>query len=204
MKKLFGIALALILFIPILIYASGVSASIQIDKNISDIMQNVADMAQKAPEKAMSSNPYDYTINNANFDNIVNLGTEALPLIRDKINKSDENGLREYILAIAAEKIAKVDLKDDRFLWATGKDWVAIWDKHLQTIPQHVNDIVSSDAANDVKVSRLVKLGTPSIPYILDHIESGNIELAPALEKLLEGNPSVKFETKNITDLQGW
>ena len=62
------------------------------------------------PQLSASSNPYEYIQNNKNFNDLVNLGTDALPVIAEKIMNSNDDGLKEYILAIAAEKIAKIDL----------------------------------------------------------------------------------------------
>ncbi|MCL1791712.1 MAG: hypothetical protein FWG40_10290 [Peptococcaceae bacterium] len=54
------------------------------------------------------------------------------------------NVLEEYVLAIAAERIAKIDLKDDAFLWSTAKEWVPLWDQHLKVIKNNVEEITSS------------------------------------------------------------
>ncbi len=85
-------------------------------------------------EKLFSSNPYDY-IDSDYYRSIVGLGPAALTHIRKMILESDQKGLREYLLAIAAEEIAKVDLKGDTFAWANAKEWCLQWDLHMRLLP---------------------------------------------------------------------
>jgi hypothetical protein len=157
--------------------------------NISEMMQGVVNMSD--PKVSISSNPYDYTIKNKAFDGIVNLGSSALPVLKNKIQNSTQNGLEEYLFAIAMEKIAKVDLKGDKFGWADSKEFCKVWDEHLKAIPQKVTSISNSD--DDNKADKLIKLGTPSIPFIMDEVEQGNIEVIPALDSLLEGSKEVNY-----------
>lgn len=168
----------------------------QIDRNVAAMMDNIEQMAVKNPQLAASSNPYDYISGNENYNNIVKLGPKALPIIEEKVKSSKENGLREYILAMAAEEIAKVDLKGDNFGWSNAKEWANKWDRHLEEVKGKVEKIVTS--TNNAKVKELVKLGTPAIPFIMDKIEEGNVELTPALEELLDGKDLVGFK-KNTT-----
>lgn len=96
------------------------SDSYQIDINMDLMMDKVAEMQSTHVESALSSNPYDYIKNNDNYNKIVSLGTDALDIIKKKIDESNENGLKEYILAAAANDIAKVDLKKDTYNWSNG------------------------------------------------------------------------------------
>ena len=79
--------------------------SASIDSNINQMMSSIE---KNSPEIMAMSNPYAY-ISNQYFNNIVALGSDALPVIKEKIKNSSEDGLREQILAIAAKKIEKVD-----------------------------------------------------------------------------------------------
>lgn len=177
------------------------SIASKIDQNISSIMDDVNKLATQNPQAAMSSSPYSY-IDNANYKSIINLGSEALPILVDQIDQSKENGLREYILSIATEEIAKVDLKKNKSEWSTAKEFTKVWKTHLKQIPTNVNDIVASNESNDKKIQELVVLGTPAIPFIMDKIEQGNVELFPSLDQLLRGN-NIKMDTV-ITDKTDW
>ncbi|TGE34993.1 hypothetical protein E4K67_27565 [Desulfosporosinus fructosivorans] len=182
---------------------SQVNASVasKIDQNMLSIMDDVSKLATQDSQK-LSSNPYDY-INNANYKSIVNLGSEALPIIVDRIDQSKEEGLREYILSIAAEEIAKVDLKKDKSEWSSAKGFTKVWKTHLKQIPTNVNNIVVSNESNDKKVQELVLLGTPAIPFIMDKIEQGNAELFPSIDQLLRGNPNFNM-SQAIPDKLDW
>jgi NAD-dependent DNA ligase len=184
--------------------ASKANASIifKIDRNMISIMDDVNKLTTQDPKSSMSSNPYSY-INNANYKSIIELGSEALPILVDRIDQSKENGLKEYILAIATEKIAKVDLKKDGCKWGTAKEFTKVWKTYLKQIPTNVNNIVASNEANEKKVQELVLQGIPAIPFIMDKIEQGNTGLFPSLDQLLRGNPNFTMN-QTTPDESGW
>ncbi len=71
---------------------------------------------------ASSSNPYDYIQHNEkDFENIVNLGDVGLKYMLKKFENSNENGLKEYIMAIVCSEILKEDPKSRN--WSTGREW---------------------------------------------------------------------------------
>ena len=181
------------------------SDSYQIDSNMNSMMDEVAEMQSTRVESALSSNPYDYIKNNDYYNKIVSLGTDALDLIKQKIDESNENGLKEYILAAAANDIAKVDLKKDTFNWSNGKEWVNEWDKHLRNIPDEVDKISSSkEKSADEKNKALTQLGVAAIPYILDKIEAGDASLSNSIDNLLEGNSKFDAKKEKVTDYVAW
>lgn len=95
------------------------------------IEANLFDLLNEATSKNITSpNPYDY-INSEHFRRIVQMGPAALMTIRKMILTSEENGLGEYILAIAAEEIARVNLKGNSFAWTHGKGFCRKWDHHI-------------------------------------------------------------------------
>ncbi len=202
MKKLIVslsvLCLILVTMLTFTISKANASIASKIDQNMLSIMDDINKLSTQDPQFAMSSNPYSY-INNANYKSIISLGSEALPILVDRIDRSKENGLREYILSIATEEISKVDLKKDRGEWSSAKGFTKVWKTHLKNIPTNVNKIVASNEANDKKVQELVLLGTPAIPFIMDKIEQGNTELFPSLDQLLRGNANF-----SITDGSEW
>ena len=72
-----------------------------------------------------SSDPYDYIHGNRPFERLVSYGMEALTVILNDLEASPQDGLREYLLALAAEKISGRDLRAEGLEWATGKEWLA-------------------------------------------------------------------------------
>lgn len=190
-----------LLSLPIFFQLTGASAiEKQINENLSEIMENIEVMATRNPELAASSNPYDYINENNNYNNIVQIGQEAIPVIEKNINSSKENGLQEYILAIAAEEIAKVDLRENRYNWSNAKEWASVWNKYLKETDSLAEEILSSDQAIEFKIERLKKLGTPAIPFIVERVEAGNIEFVPALEELLDETDSENLKKNNSKD----
>lgn len=55
----------------------------------------------------LSSNPYDSTKDSKDLKDIVNLGDDALRYMLTKFENGKENGLKEYVMAIACSEILK-------------------------------------------------------------------------------------------------
>ena len=175
------------------------AAALAIDNNLTSIMDKISNLPPTS-----SSNPYDYIINSNEFNNLVEIGPEALDIIKQRVDESSENGLKEYILAIAAERIAKVDLKGDNFGWATAKEWSDKWNTHLKNLTTNFKEIIKSDKNSETKNAEVIKLGIPALPFIIDEIEQGNTDLIPALQKLAEGNKKISFDINSVNDYKEW
>lgn len=71
---------------------------------------------------AFSSNPYDYINHNKkDFEDIVSLGDDGLKYLIKKFESSKENGLKEYVMAIACSKILEENPESKN--WSTGREW---------------------------------------------------------------------------------
>ncbi|WP_028544462.1 hypothetical protein [Paenibacillus taiwanensis] len=175
-----------------------------IDQKLEQIMDTSHDNngSTNAPPTAFYSNPYDYTQNSAPFSHILKLGHAALPILQDKLSASEENGLKQYIIAIAIENIAQVKLKPTSSAnWDTGKQFLKEWRQHLQHIPQHVAAVVNSKAHQEQQTTQLIQLGLPTVPFILDQLKLGHKEVLPAIQQLIS---SSKLETDPSTFSMEW
>lgn len=99
-------------------------ASVQQD--IAQVMEDIDTASQRDPGIGMSSNPHDYVGISPAFERLVARGEPALDAIAAEIRESDENGLREYLLAIAGQRIQG---DTGSSMWSTGKQWA---EKFLQ------------------------------------------------------------------------
>jgi hypothetical protein len=95
-------------------YAATMMADIKAAEDRGDVVDGVA--------VGQSSNPYDYVGISPAFLKIVGLGREALPAIAAEIEASNQNGLREYLLAAAGAQISG-DVPGSGQSWSTGKGW---------------------------------------------------------------------------------
>lgn len=173
-----------------------VKASIedQIHKNIMNIQQSISNTLSTKP--SFSSSPYTYIKDSKDFENIVALGNPALPVLKKMLDESNNNGLIEYIYAIAIEKISKVDIREETN-WDNAKDFSQKYTTHLKKIPDQVDEISKEKISLDEKNEKLKKLGTPAIPYIADKIEDGDKDLFPALDYLIDNKSK-----NNLTEWQ--
>jgi hypothetical protein len=166
----------------------------QVDNSFASI--NAKINKQIALRTATSSNPYDYVRDNPDFENIIVLGSDALPSLQNKLLNNPDSGLHEYILAIAIETIAKVDLKkNESTMWESAKMFKAKWPEYLTSIPALVETITSDQSLeSEKKVNKLVELGTPAVPFILEIIEIGDEQLFPAIIALTKDTENVTTE----------
>jgi len=86
---------------------------LSIDKKLDTICDN--------PKVASSSNTYDYTKDSQAYKDILSSGDDALKYMLIKFDNSKENGLREYVMAIACSEILKENIKNKK--WETGREW---------------------------------------------------------------------------------
>lgn len=79
---------------------------------------------------SLSSNPYDYikgTDSNEDYKYIVSQGEKSLNYMLSKFKNSKEDGLKEYILAIACSEILKENPSSKN--WSSGRGWYNIYTK---------------------------------------------------------------------------
>lgn len=134
-------------------------------------MNKLADDIQKELEGhsdlSYSSNPYDYIENNEYYDNIIEMKTDALPLLVEGLENSEESGLMEYIMSIAIEEISGVDIESLEGEWSSGQEFLEKYQVFLRGVEDNVNVIVTSKVLNeDEKVEKLSQMGIYALPYI--------------------------------------
>lgn len=84
-------------------------------------IDRMLDIICNNPKTQLSSNPYDYTKDSQEYRDIVNLGDNALKYMLIKFENSENNGLREYVMAIACSEILKENIEIKN--WDTGRGW---------------------------------------------------------------------------------
>lgn len=165
----------------------------QVHSSVNKIKQSIDHPASS--EISASSNPYDYVKNNEDFEAIIALGVAALPELKQLLDNSEQDGLMEYIYAIALEQISKVDMRKDTD-WSSGKEFLKTYTTYLKEIPDKVKMIANKPISDTEKIDQLKELGTPAIPYIFSVIDNGHQELSPALDYLTDN--------KSKGDIRNW
>jgi hypothetical protein len=89
--------------------------------DIAQVMSDIAAAEKTNPAIAMSSNPFTYAEISPALDRLVARGKPALESIAVEIEDSPENGLREYLLAIAGQRIMGAEKTIGT--WSTAKEW---------------------------------------------------------------------------------
>ena len=200
-KLIIAMLLVCIFCIGILSVKVHASEAYNVNVNINMMMKEINVMAANSDKKMMSSNPYDY-IDNQYFNNIVGRGISALPIIIEQIEMSEINGLKEYILAIAAEEISRTYLKQEKtYNWSNAKEWLDVWNIYLRNIPTRVDYIVN-DTEHTIEDKKLAlnNLGIMSLPYIKDAIDAGHAEYQEVYNNLLSGTVSPIDENGSISE----
>lgn len=170
----------------------------QIDLRVNKIQKSIDQPFLS--EAGYGPNIYDDIKSNEDFASIINLGFDALPVLIRLLDHSVQDGLEEYIYAVALEGISKVDMRRSTD-WNSGKEFLTIYTAHLKEIPNKVKNIVDEPISDKEKIDQLMLLGTPAIPYLFDVIESGYEELAPAFNYLLDNKLKGDVRTWGIENV---
>lgn len=88
--------------------------------DIDRVMSDIDAATKEDPSIGLSSNPFDYVGISPAMQRLVDRGAAALEPIVEEIESSPDNGLREYLLAIAGRSIYR-----DKTAFSTGKEWAA-------------------------------------------------------------------------------
>lgn len=125
-----------------------------------------------------SSNPYDYIKNNVCYDKIVSLGVAALPELNDYLDNAKQNGLIEYIVAIAIEKITGADINQiennpSHCGWQTAYEFRDDWKNIKNDLSENIDNILNSKKlSNEDKISRISNYGKIVIPKIESYLNN--------------------------------
>ncbi|MEY9094691.1 hypothetical protein [Paenibacillus sp. RC84] len=177
---------------------SSAALSSNIYISLTDMQLEVKRLTEIDPQLSLSSNPYSYLKNNKEYERIVKLGIPALPVIEQRISEGENYGLDKYLLAIAAEEIAKVNLKNGDYRWSDAEEFIRAWKLHLKSVPKKVDEIVSANETFEWKNDKLAELGAPAIPYIK---EKGIKEIEPSLQKIIVSHSPTQLPSIQHDDI---
>lgn len=90
-----------------------------------EIITNLEQIAEVTDPK--SSNPFEYT-QNEYYNNIVNLGKEAVPALENMYKTGKLSGLNAYLSALLVQDITGCNIYEEYKLdWETAEDFYNLW-----------------------------------------------------------------------------
>lgn len=94
----------------------------QIEKEITTNLEQIAEVTDMT-----SSNPFDYT-KNEYYNNIVNLGKDAVHVLENMYKSGKLSGVNSYLSALAIEDITGCNLYEKYNLeWSTAEEFYTLW-----------------------------------------------------------------------------
>lgn len=94
----------------------------QIEKEVLTNLDKISEVVD-----ALSSNPYDYT-KNEYYENIVDLGKSAVPVLESMYKDNKISGINAYLSALAIEDITDCHLYEKYNLkWETAEEFYNLW-----------------------------------------------------------------------------
>jgi hypothetical protein len=99
-----------------------VSTNNNLEQTIEEKLNNITNL--KDSKVSASSNPYDYIMNPDTIEDykyIAAQGEKSLNVMLNKFAGSNEDGLQEYIMAIACSEILKENIDSKK--WVSGREW---------------------------------------------------------------------------------
>lgn len=174
----------------------------ELEVKILDEKNNFASYANELVKNGdpvgLSSNPYDYVKDNEAFNRIVDMGIEAVPVIEKIVQESKNNGLEEYMLVLAAQKILDVELHeiaDSKYNFISAKDWCAQYLSLKKDLKDNIDSLIESNDINSIE-----DYGLLAYPYLVELYKSGNKELEPII-KNMEKSVNNSENLKDILEL---
>ena len=153
--------------------------------NMNKLAEGIQKELKSHSDLSYSSNPYDYIDNNEYYENIINMKTDALPLLLEELDNSTESGLMEYIMSIAIEEISGVDIESLEGEWSSGQEFLDKYQVFLRGVEDNVNVIMTSQNLNeDEKVEALSKMGIYALPYIVENKQRDKVVVSEAKEEI--------------------
>lgn len=167
-KKL-TIVTACILIVCFSIIGIGItkSTTYAMKTNMKAMLEEIDEIIADKTDLSYSSNPYDYIKNNKYYNNILNLGIDALPIVVDELKESDESGLKEFILALAIEDISGIQISTTEGEWKDSDEFLDKYEIFMRNVEDNVNIIITSKGASkSEKLERLKQYGIYAVPYL--------------------------------------
>lgn len=158
------------------------SAAEQVQINMEKIDKSIQREIREQTDLSFSSNPYDYIQNSEYYDNVVKLGVAALPELENMLKTSENNGLNEYIIAIAIEEISHADVNailenPDGCGWENAKEFSGEWAKIKAEANVRVEKIIQSNALeNKEKAALISDYGVLAVPVMEQYISNNKME----------------------------
>lgn len=150
--------------------------------NMEKIDKSIQREIREQTDLSFSSNPYDYIQNSEYYDNVVKLGVAALPELENMLKTSENNGLNEYIIAIAIEEISHADVNailenPDGCGWENAKEFSGEWAKIKAEANVRVEKIIQSNALeNKEKAALISDYGVLAVPVMEQYISNNKME----------------------------
>ncbi|MDR1136561.1 MAG: hypothetical protein LBL49_10400 [Clostridiales Family XIII bacterium] len=164
-----------------------------IEESMDAVSADIDNAIKSDSNIGFSSNPYDYIGISPEYERLVSLGPNALPVIKTMIQDSPNGGLEMYILATAAEEISKTYLKQIAFEdsgqtwgWATAKEWEKEFSVFVSELPTRLTEIQNSDLTSEEKLIKIETLGVMVIPLLIEEVRTGDEQYIPVIAALLD------------------
>ncbi len=123
------IVLTVIILFSIIVFASCNGKKENQSQEIKEeISYNFEMILEVAP--VMSSNPYDYT-KNEYYKNVVEIGPDAVPVLKEMFDNKEITGVLAYVSALAVQDITGCNLyKDHNLDWSTAEEFYELWEEN--------------------------------------------------------------------------
>lgn len=172
------------------VYASTMKKVNQISMKITNYLDELVAIKD---EKMYLSSPIAIMKDNEGYANLVNLGIDAIKPLYEKLEKSNESGLMEYIYAMAIEDIMSqsfeyrasfdssktpTELENSINYWSNANEFKIAFSHFMEELPSKYEFIKNNEEfSEDIKEQKIIELGIGVIPYLVEDINSKNDSL---------------------------
>lgn len=152
------------------------------DVTLEKIYNSLNEVSEKDPSIALSSNPYDFMVENDYYHTIVSKGVAVLPRLEELLLSSEEDGLVQYVLAAAIEEISGTSVQYILYgktekSWSTPEEFAIQWQESCEVAQEKVRNVLDSNKSLNLKLEEIKEYGVLASPVLIEYEKKPDKEL---------------------------
>ncbi|GKX32147.1 hypothetical protein SH1V18_46270 [Vallitalea longa] len=181
-----------------------------VDEKLNTIMDELEELKKSNPIIAMSSSPYAIVEEITSYDELVNMGIEAVKPMYDILYKRPDAGLYEYILAMAIEEITNQEyIYDVDYGWSNALEFRLCYERKVNNSSDEFEYLMNSNKiSNENKKQKITELGVFVVSDLLDELDKetsifSKEEIETLLQQIIQTVPAT-HKLHSVETIEEW
>lgn len=182
-----------------------------ITEKLNTLISELEELKKSNPSVAMSSSPYAIVKEVESYNDLVNMGIEAVKPMYDILYERPDAGLYEYILAMAIQDITNQKyIYNVDYGWSNALEFRLSYERKVNNSSDEFEYIMNhGNISNDDKKQRIVELGIFVVPDLLDELDKDTSifskkEIEALLNQTIQSVPSSRKAQLDVEVIDEW